>query len=154
MKKNTLHLIGILMILAGYICAEEIKPGEYISGVITGGKGDALTFNANAGDVVSVLMGDINDDYSGSNIFGFYPQVELIEPNGVRTWEWGYNSAAINAKKISQSGPHMIIAREYHGNRSGAYGLSMIKNPGTDVNDPEDDPVPILSSRTLWQMPW
>ena len=65
------------MILAGYICAEEIKPGEYKSGLIREGECVTFTCHFNAGDVVSVLMGDINDYYSGSNIFGFYPQVEI-----------------------------------------------------------------------------
>lgn len=114
-----------------------ILPGEYKSGYIAKGDMDGYSFYADAGNVVSVLMGEVID-------YGdFDPQVEIIEPNGVRTMAWGSTSAKINAKIINQSGIHMIIARENYGNSDGTYGLSLIKNPGTDVNDPEDDSVPI-----------
>ena len=145
MKKNTLHLIGILMILAGYICAEEIKPGQYIREYIAG-PGDSKYYMivVDKGDVISILMADVNDPSPMSSASGFYPQVELIEPDGTRTLHWGWDSAEINAKIINTSGTCLIIARESKGTVAGWFGLSVVKNPGTYVNDPEDDPVPIL----------
>jgi trimeric autotransporter adhesin len=118
--------------------AITILPGEYKTGCIDKGSLDGYTFDANAGDVVTVLMGKVAD-YGG-----FAPQVEIIEPNGVRTYVTGTDSAAINAKKITQSGKYMIIARSNNGSYAGTYGLSMVKNPGTFVNDIEDSTVAIL----------
>ncbi len=144
MNKTTLHLVGILLIFSASVCADEIKPGEYKTGCLRQGESKSYTFDADAGDVVTILIGDVNDPFPRSAASGFWPRVELIEPNGVRTWEWGYDSAEINTKEIAESGTYLIIASEHKGTVAGCYGLSMVKNPGTYVNDPEDDPVPIL----------
>jgi len=144
MKKTILYPISILIIFSAYVCAEEILPGEYKISYISPGESHSYTFSANKGDVVTILMGDVNEPFPGSSGSGFWPQVELIEPNVTRTLDWGWDFAEINAKIISESGTHMIIARERKGTVAGSYGLSMVKNPGTDVNDPEDEPVSIL----------
>ncbi|MBC8469258.1 MAG: hypothetical protein H8D56_07280 [Planctomycetes bacterium] len=143
MKKNILYPISILIIFSAYVCAEEIKPGEYKTFELGPGENRTLFFQALKNDVVSILMGDINDtSYWGDFLI---PEVQLVEPNGTFDPNHGNHSAAIE-KIISESGTYMIIASEWHGNRTGRYGLSMIKNPGTDVNDPEDSPVPILNN--------
>jgi hypothetical protein len=144
MKKVTQHSIIMFMVFFACVCApaEEIRPGEYKTATLAPGESDSFTFNAHKGDVVSILMGGITSTGYAKD---FCPRVELIEPNGVWTWTTGTLSASIDAKKISESGTCLIIARESKGNVAGSYGLSMVKNPGTDVNDPEDPPVPIVS---------
>ena len=144
MKRNALHLIGIVLICLASVYAEQIKPGEYETDELDPGQCHAYFFDAYRGDVVSILVGDIDDtSFRGD---AFIPQVQLVEPNGVSTTDHGNHSAVINARIISEPGTHMIIVSEWHGNRSGRYGLSMIKNPGTEVNDPEDSPVPISTN--------
>ena len=126
----------------GYVCADEILPGEYKTGSIAGIlKMDFYTFDANAGDVVTILMGKITD-YGGFN-----PMIELIEPSGtnILAYNSGSQVAVINAKQLAQSGTYTIVAHGEGWVSSGKYGLSLIKNPGTIVNDPEDDSVQILS---------
>lgn len=144
MKKNTLHSIGILLIVAGYVAAEGIEPGEYRRGELRPGQIRAYFCDFHRNDVVSILVGDVNDTSPWGD--GSIPQVQLVEPNGVATSDHGNDSAVINAKIVSESGTHMIVVSEWHGNRALRYGLSMIKNPGTHVNDPEDSPVPILNN--------
>lgn len=130
---------SVCMLLISCVCASaaEIKPGDYTVGSITKGEVDTYFFDAGAGECVSVQIGEVTD-YGG-----FSPQIEFFEPDGTRTSVYGAQSAAINAKMIKQSGSCMIIVHSYNWLSEGIYALNVIKNPGTDVNDIDDDPVAI-----------
>jgi trimeric autotransporter adhesin len=124
-----------------------ILPGEYKTGLIDKGDLDGYTFDANAGDIVSILMGTVTDYSGGSSSSSiFTPQVELIEPDGIRTSVYNSYSttASINAKKLRLSGRYLIITRAGSGNYAAEYSLCLMKNPGTVVNEPGDDTVQIL----------
>jgi hypothetical protein len=131
---------SVCMLLISFICvsAEEIHPGDYTVGSISKGEVDTYFFDADAGEYVSVLIGEITD-YGG-----FSPQIEFFDPDGTRTSVYGTQSASINAAKIKKSGSCMIIVHSYNWVSEGIYALSVIKNPGTDVNDIDDDPVAIM----------
>jgi hypothetical protein len=125
-----------------------IRPGEYKTGYIAEGDLDGYTFYANAGDFVTILMGEVNDPTGN-----FRPQVELIEPDGSRTWRAsGVFSATIDVQKIEQSGMCTIIARELLGVGTAMYALNMIRvqAAGTPiVHSLVDDPDPVYSTGTL-----
>jgi hypothetical protein len=95
-------------------------------------------------------MGEVNDVNPNSS---FWPQVELIEPNGVRTPDSGEVSARINAKRIGQSGTHMIIASDRWGHRVCRYRLSMARlfvALGTPtISSLSDEPDPVFQGGTL-----
>ncbi|TKJ25061.1 MAG: hypothetical protein CEE41_04825 [Hadesarchaea archaeon B3_Hades] len=61
MKEITLHSIGILLIFFAYVRAEEILPGEYMTGYISPGESHSYAFYAGTGDVVTILMSDLNE---------------------------------------------------------------------------------------------
>ena len=140
MKKLAFYSITMVLIFSACVCAEEIpiRPGQYYHGTIVRGDPNVYTFSANVGELVTVLMGEVGDNTN------FYPQVELYEPDWTRTVAYGDYSATINAKKINLCGTHRIIAGDRSGNGTGEYGLTMIKSPATNVNEPEDGPVPTL----------
>ena len=121
-----------------YAQEKEIEPGKYYRGKIVRGDPNVYKFSANVGEFVTVLMGEVGE------IAGFYPQVELYEPDWTRTVASGDYSARINAKKINLCGTHRIIVGDRLGTGTGEYGLTMIKRPAANVNEPEDSPVPIL----------
>ncbi|MEK7677815.1 MAG: hypothetical protein AAB676_18455, partial [Verrucomicrobiota bacterium] len=112
--------------------ATSITPGETKTGSITSvGQTDSYTFSANAGDTVTVLMGR-----SGGSLY--YPQVELHAPDGtVVTSATAYQSATIQARRLNQAGTYLIVCRDSGGVNTGGYGVSLIKNPGPNVGDPE-----------------
>ena len=116
-----------------------IEPGEYKSGRIEPGDIDAYTFAASAGDSVTILMGQIGDEFGD----GFEPRVELHAPDGtVVDVNSGSDSANIQSVRVPQSGTYFIIAREQGGCDAWDYGLSLVKIPGTvTVNDPDGGPI-------------
>jgi len=117
-----------------------IQSGETKTGTIGVGDLDACTFVANAGDSVTILM-------AGSNIG---PCLELQAPDGsvVATAGTTSSPAIIDAQKVPQSGTYYIICRDYYGNGVGAYGVSLIKNPGSPTSTQDADGGPIQSGET------
>jgi len=151
-----LYSIGIPMIFSACINAEEILPGKYKTSYINPGESHSYVFYADKGDVVTILMGDVNDPFPGNSGSGFWPQVELIEPNGTRTCNWSWDSAEINAKIISESGIQLVIAREQKGNVAGLYGLSiLILTQGIPtISSLSDEPDPTYQGGTLTLTAW
>ena len=132
--KTIVHNLCVLFILAPMIGltakAASIAPGETKTNSITIGSQDMYSFSANGGDTVTILMARS----SGSH----YPQVELHAPDGtVTASEWGSPSATIEAQKVTQAGTYYILCRDWQGNSTGGYGVSLFKNPGPNVGDPE-----------------
>ena len=58
MKKLAIYSISVVFIFSVCVRAEEIQPGEYKTGYIGVDQNDTYTFYANAGDVVTILMGE------------------------------------------------------------------------------------------------
>ena len=131
--------VGAIMVMsaASTACAEEILPGETKTGSLAEGEIDIYTFQANADDFATILMGEISGET------WFEPQVELHAPDGtVVDVNSGGASATIESVKLPQDGTYFIIARDKEGWHIGEYGLSLVKNPGTImVADPNGGPI-------------
>ena len=105
-----------------------IMPGEYKTGEIQPSEQDAYALSANAGDVLTIFVGVA----SGS----LDPQVELHAPDGtVVSTNWGSSSAVIEAVKVTVTGTYLILVRDHYGQYAGAYGLTVITNPGPNPAD-------------------
>jgi len=66
--------------------------------------------------------------------------------------DWGYDSATIDSKKLTQTGTYFIIARDYWGTDTGRYGLSLshIKIGGTPtIAALADSPDPVVQNNLL-----
>ena len=138
MKKLAFYSISMVLIFSAWVCAQEIpiQAGEYYRGTIVRGDPNVYTFSANVGEFVIVLMAEVGQT-------NFYPQLELYDPNWNRTVQCGEYSVTIR-KEISQCGKYWIIPGDCGGSGTGEYGLTMIKIPGTNVNERQDGPVPTL----------
>jgi uncharacterized repeat protein (TIGR01451 family) len=109
----------------------DVAPGEYKTGTIKAGDLDAFSFQANVGESVTILLGKIDDSF-------FWPQVELHGPDGRQlAIASDFHSATINAQALPQTGTYLIIVSHYYGNQEGRYGLTVIKNPGPNITDPD-----------------
>jgi len=122
---------GLLFTLPCQLQAADsvpIVPGECKTGEIGAGEQDAYALSAEAGDVLTVFVGVA----SGS----LDPQVELHGPDGaVVATNWGSSSAVIEAVKVTATGTYLILVRDHYGQYTGAYGLTVITNPGPNPGD-------------------
>ena len=101
-----------------------LQSGETKTGTITTADLDAGTFYADAGDAVTVLMGQSSS--------ALVPQLELHSPSGeVLSSTWNYGSTTLFAEALPESGTYFIICRDHFGVNAGEYGVSLIKNPGS-----------------------
>ncbi|MCL5097264.1 MAG: hypothetical protein M1608_07015 [Candidatus Omnitrophica bacterium] len=108
-----------------------ILPGETKTGSISAADLDGYTFSANAGDTVTVLMGE-------SPLSALVPRVELHAPDGTVVTSASENlSVTIEAQRLNQTGTYLIVCRDANGVNSGGYSVSLIKNPGLNAGDPE-----------------
>jgi uncharacterized repeat protein (TIGR01451 family) len=113
--------------------AEEIVSGETKTGnIASAGQIDSYWFLANAGDTVTILIGEERDH----PVNYFAPQVQLVGPGGgvATASAWGTSSARIRLKKVAQSGRYFILCDNHGGTEThgyGVYGVSLLKNPGT-----------------------
>ncbi len=99
--------------------AQPITIGQTVSGSLTAGSFDVWTFNANAGDLVSIRL----------NTDNFDALLELYTPEGrvlVRDDDTGVGlNAQIGGVRLRDSGTYRIIARSYSANAVGAYELEL-----------------------------
>ena len=108
--------------------AGNIIAGQYKTANITAGDVDAYSYQARAGDTLTIFVGVANGSLD--------PQVELHGPDGVVvSTEWGSSSAEIEAAKVTATGTHLILVRDHYGQYTGAYGLTVITNPGPNPGD-------------------
>jgi hypothetical protein len=102
---------------------------------------DVYTFTANAHDKFSITLAENGSD--------FYPEFDLYAPNGARiTSTWDYTSAAVISQDASTAGTYTIVARDRDVSNSGAYNLTFVKFPATQVADPEGHGGAISSGQT------
>jgi len=108
--------------------AGEIVAGEYKTADIAPGDVDVYSYQAKAGDVLTIFVGVA----SGS----LDPQADLHGPDGaVVATDWSSSSALIEAVKVTLTGTYLILVRDHYGQYAGAYGLTVITNPGPNPGD-------------------
>lgn len=130
-RRRLLFFAGLLFTLPCRMPAADsvpILPGEHKTGEIQPSKQDAYALSAKAGDVLTIFVGVV----SGS----LDPEVELHGPDGaVVSTDWGSSSAVIEAVKVTVTGTYLILLRDHYGQYAGAYGLTVITNPGPNPGD-------------------
>jgi hypothetical protein len=99
--------------------ATPIAYGETIPDTISvRGETGAFTFDALAGDVVSVRM--------ERSHAGFYPEVRLYDPNGMLVGRaTSYPIAEISEQELSLTGTHTILAMDLYGTNTQEYTVSL-----------------------------
>ena len=108
--------------------ASEIVAGQYKTAGIAVGDMDAYSYQAKAGDVLTIFVGVVSG--------GLDPQVDLHGPDGaVVSTNWGSSSALIEAEKVTMTGTYLILVRDHYGQYAGAYGMTVITNPGPNPGD-------------------
>ncbi|MCC7155820.1 MAG: RHS repeat protein, partial [Bryobacterales bacterium] len=104
--------------------------GANHTGAIHLGDLDQWTFQANAGDAISVSIGETADNGS------FWPWIRLRAPNGAQLGSgYGALSGHINVAAAPQTGTYTVVvtSADSGSNGTGAYRLNMAKSPGTFV---------------------
>jgi hypothetical protein len=148
-SKLRLFIICLSATLLGqvaYADCNAILPGEYKTECIGPGESHCYSFWANAGDYVTVLMGEVG--YAPS----FAPEVELHTPDGNVVTSWGDASATILSERVGTSGTCIAVARDHWGHYSCGYGLSMsrVNAVGTPiVSSLSDNPDPVVQNNLL-----
>ncbi len=108
--------------------ASVIVAGEYKTATIAVGDMDVYSFQARAGDVLTIFVG-----VTGGSLD---PEVELYGPDGaVVSTGWGPSSAVIETVKVTVAGTYLILLRDHYGQYTGAYSLTVITNPGPNPGD-------------------
>lgn len=108
----------------------DIAPAETKSGYLSEGDVDAFTFQANAGDVVTILLETAN------------PALDLAHdvqgPGGIRPTQIQTPGIA-DAYRISIGGTYCILCNDSAHLQSGNYTISLVKNPGATVSATDSD---------------
>ena len=91
---------------------------------------DQWTFQANAGDAISVSIGEVTD--TGS----FWPWIRLRSPTGVQLGSgYGALSGHINVASAPQTGTYTVVvaSADSGSNGTGTYRLTLAKTPGAFI---------------------
>ena len=122
----------------------EIKSAETKTGTIDlNADTDAFTFSGKKGQAIILRM----SQESG----GVDPSVDLYAPDGSLEHTAGTSSSRsvrIKEYKLQQSGTYTIIARDYDGEETGQYGLSLLLLPGATSSSQDPDGGEIKSAET------
>ncbi len=137
MRRTTLALAVIILLTTALLFDARaqiipITPGETkTNSIVSAGEQDFYSFFGTAGDTVTILMG------AGSSSLD--PRVELQGPNGALASEVASfgGSASIHLENLPQDGTYFIVCRSRFGTPTGNYSVSLVKNPGPNVGDPE-----------------
>jgi hypothetical protein len=127
--RSLVAILAVGAIQLAEVWAEPIQPGETRTGVISSeSEVDTYTFSADAGDAVTILMVSTS---------ALRTIVELRSPEDAVLATAGGNafSAYIQAYKVATTGTYSIACRSY--SFTGSYDLSLVKNPGPNVVDPD-----------------
>jgi len=118
--------------------ASTIAAGQTRSGNISdGGDVDVYGYEGTAGELISLAMSRIGSPYVGSSL---QPYVELWAPDGtieataISGSPYWY-SAYLQAHRLQQSGPYLIVCYDRQRFYSAAYELALVKLPGPNVTD-------------------
>jgi hypothetical protein len=108
--------------------------GENHPGTIHRADIDQWTFTANAGDAISVSIGEV-----GTNT-PFWPWIRLRAPNGAQLGSnWGQLAAQLNVSATLTGTYTVLVASADSGNQEvGDYLLTLARTPGTFVVPPGD----------------
>ena len=120
-----------------------ISSGQTLTGTINpAGQTDTYTFTANAGDAVSVTLGDAANT-------SFDPHLQLFGPNGSLVAEDAANvGAEVDLLDLAQSGTYTIAARDLGDDNTGSYAVTMVRVPGAQVVDADSGPITTNQRRT------
>ncbi len=108
-----------------------IEPGQTLYNTITLAEMDLFTFNAAAGDRVSLQMAKTNGPLTVG--FALYTPDETL----VGTATPNSYTAELDDQLLTQTGTYQIICRDSSdgGGGSGDYALSLVKHPGPNFGD-------------------
>jgi hypothetical protein len=120
---------------------DTIAAGQTRSGTISGGGDvDVYSYEGTAGDLITLAMSRIGSPYIGSSL---QPYVELWAPDGtieataISGSPYWY-SAYLQAHRLQQSGPYLIVCYDRQRFYSAAYELALVKLPGPNVTDADE----------------
>ena len=129
-----LYLISLVLLLASVKtegATNNIQAGQTITGAIAPGQSDYFSFSATNGESVTILMG------RGFGEAFFSPQLELYSPNGLLVSTSDSPSVTISALLLTNTGNYLIVCHDANDLFSASYGLSLIKNPDSNLPDPD-----------------
>ncbi len=123
-----------LMIALGDEGGPLANGASYLSAIVTG-DADAWTFGANAGESISVWMGET---MAGSTL---YPWLRLYGPDGVLLANDFNPGAADVTVRTTNSGTFLVVIADGNSGRDGTgnYRLSLVKTGGGLMTSPGED---------------
>ena len=92
---------------------------------------DQWRFDANIGDAVTVMIGEIVE---GEIDPGFVPQIWIRGPDGTQLGlDWGGNAALLHVPTLPRTGTYTVVVGSQNLSTGGAYTLTLAHSPGTFV---------------------
>src|SRR5262245_40013438 len=115
--------------------------GANHTGTIHLGDLDQWTFQANAGDAISLAIGELTDDNN------FTPWIRLRSPDGTQLGSgFGALAGYINVASAPLTGTYTVVVGDANGTGTGTYRLTLAKTPGAFVVPAADEGDPMTNS--------
>ncbi|MCC7377584.1 MAG: hypothetical protein IT581_23185, partial [Verrucomicrobiales bacterium] len=142
---NPIGLLAFLLLPYPLLAQGPLTNGDNHSGsILAPGEVDSWTFQASAGNAISVSIGELTDTSNGS----FLPRIRLRAPDGAQlAASWGHLTGHITVASAPQTGTYTVLVDtgDGPGNGTGTYRLTLALTPGAFVVPGGDEGGPMTN---------